>query len=152
MSRVINTLTAYQRLKQTMKRSTAGYGSALTTTYFITQGAEQGISVALGSIASYVYISLLTDHVDHFEKSSFQKEFLAPIGAAAFEMTWNHAPFSFDFDYGATFVGFLAYKFALSTVLYETVREMMIPSNEDAPVPEPREPDSEVIPPPGSVD
>jgi hypothetical protein len=43
-----------------------------------------------------------------------------------FEVSWNNAPFAFDFDYGATFVGFLAYKFALSTVLYQIVREMMI--------------------------
>ena len=54
----------------------------------------------------------------------------APLGAAAFEVSWNNAPFAFDFDYGATFVGFLAYKFALSTVLYQTVREMMIGDSE----------------------
>jgi hypothetical protein len=41
-------------------------------------------------------------------------------------MLWNKAPFAFDFDYGSTFVGFLAYKFALSTVLYETIKEMML--------------------------
>jgi hypothetical protein len=68
--------------------------------------------------------------VDTFEKSAFQTEFLAPLGAAAFEMAWNDAPFAFDFDYGATFVGFLAYKFALSTVLYETIREMMLESSD----------------------
>jgi hypothetical protein len=39
---------------------------------------------------------------------------------------WNHAPFGFDFDYGATFVGFLAYKIALLTVIYEEVAKMMI--------------------------
>jgi hypothetical protein len=71
-------------------------------------------------------VTLLSDRVDKFENSAIQKEFLAPLGAAAFEVSWNNAPFAFDFDYGATFVGFLAYKFALSTVLFETVREMMI--------------------------
>jgi hypothetical protein len=45
-------------------------------------------------------------------------------------MAWNDAPFAFDFDYGATFVGFLAYKFALSTVLYQTVRDMMLESSD----------------------
>ena len=59
-------------------------------------------------------------------KKKIQKEFFAPLGAAAFEVSWNNAPFAFDFDYGATFVGFLAYKFALSSVLYQIVREMMI--------------------------
>jgi hypothetical protein len=47
-------------------------------------------------------------------------------------VSWNNAPFAFDFDYGATFIGFLAYKFALSTVLYETVRKMMIEDGEAA--------------------
>ena len=122
--------TEYSRIKTTLKRSTAGYGSALSASYFITQGADQGVSAALGAIASYAYVSLLSDRVDKLENSTIQKEFLAPLGAAAFEVSWNNAPFAFDFDYGATFVGFLAYKFALSTVLYETVREMMIGDSE----------------------
>ena len=118
--------TEYIRLKNTLKKSTLGYGSALSASYFIAQGADQGVSAVIGATASYVYVSLLCDRVDTFEKSAFQKEFLAPLSAAAFEMSWNNAPFAFDFDYGVTFIGFLAYKFALSTVLYETVREMMI--------------------------
>jgi hypothetical protein len=88
------------------------------------------VSATLGAAASYAYISLLSDRVDKLEKSSFQKEFIAPLSAAAFEVSWNNAPFAFDFDYGATFVGFLAYKFAISTVLYETVRDMMISDSE----------------------
>ena len=59
-----------------------------------------------------------------------QKEFIAPISAAALEVSWNNAPFAFDFDYGATFVGFLAYKFALTSVLYETIRTMIITDGE----------------------
>ena len=116
----------YRRLKKSLRNSTAGYGSALATSYFITQGAEMGVSATLGGLASYAYLSLLEDHVDNIENSPFQKQFLAPISIAAFEMAWNNAPFAFDFDYGATFVGFLAYKFALTTVLYEMVREMLI--------------------------
>ena len=116
----------YRRLKKSLRNSTAGYGSALATYYFITQGAEMSVCATLGGLASYAYISLLEDHVDNIENSPFQKQFLAPISAAAFEMAWNNAPFAFDFDYGATFVGFLAYKFALTTVLYEMVREMLI--------------------------
>lgn len=116
----------YTRLKKNLKKSTAGYGSALATSYFITQGAEMGVSATLGAVASYMYIYLLEDHVDNIEKSPLQKQFFAPIGAAGFEMAWNHAPFAFDFDYGATFVGFLAYKFALSTVIYETIKDMLL--------------------------
>jgi hypothetical protein len=120
----------YGRLKTTLKKSTVGYGSALSASYFITQGADQGVSATLGAVASYAYVTLLSDRVDRFEKSAIQNEFLAPLGTAAFEVAWNNAPFAFDFDYGATFVGFLAYKFALSTVLYQTVREMMIGDSE----------------------
>ena len=116
----------YKRLKKTLKNSTAGYGSALSASYFITQGADQGVSAMLGAVTSYAYVSLLSDRVDKLEKSTIQKEFFAPLSAAAFEVSWNNAPFAFDFDYGATFVGFLAYKFALTSVIYETVRHMMI--------------------------
>ena len=122
----IKPVTEYKRLKNTLKRSTAAYGTALAASHFITQGAEQGVSATLGAAASYAYISLLSDRVDKLEKSSFQKEFIAPLSAAAFEVSWNNAPFAFDFDYGATFVGFLAYKFALTSVLYETIRGMLI--------------------------
>jgi hypothetical protein len=126
----IKPVPEYKRLKSTLKRSTAAYGTALAATHFITQGAEQGVSATLGAAASYAYISLLSDRVDNLEKSSFQKEFIAPLSTAAFEVSWNNAPFAFDFDYGATFVGFLAYKFAISTVLYEIVRDMMIADSE----------------------
>ena len=44
--------TEYSRLKTTLKRSTAGYGSALSASYFITQGADQGVSAVLGAAAS----------------------------------------------------------------------------------------------------
>jgi hypothetical protein len=118
--------TEYTHLKKTLKNSTAAYGSALSASYFITQGADHGVSAMLGAVTSYAYVSLLSDRVDKLENSTIQKEFFAPLGAAAFEVSWNNAPFAFDFDYGATFVGFLAYKFALSTVLYQIVREMMI--------------------------
>jgi len=122
--------TEYTRLKNTLKKSTVGYGTVLSASYFITQGADQGVSAMVGATASYAYVTLLSNRVDTFEKSAFQTEFLAPLGVAAFEVSWNNAPFAFDFDYGATFVGFLAYKFALSTVLYETVREMMLGDSE----------------------
>jgi len=103
---IIQKSTEYEHLKKTLKRSTGGYGTVLSASYFITQGADQGVSATLGAVASYAYVSLLSDRVDNFENSTFQKEFLAPLGAAAFEVSWNNAPFAFDFDYGATFVDF----------------------------------------------
>jgi len=111
--------TDYGKLKKRINRSTIGYGSALTTMYFITHGAEQGVSASLGVLSSFVYLSLLERHVDNIEKSPFQKQLMAPIGTAVFEAVWNSAPFAFDFDYGATFVGFLAYKLALLSVVYD---------------------------------
>jgi hypothetical protein len=123
--------TDYDKLKKTINLSTLGYGSALTTMYFITQGAEQGVSASLGVLSSFVYISLLERHVDNIEKSLFQKQLLAPIGTAVFEAMWNSAPFAFDFDYGATFVGFLAYKVALLSVVYDEVKRMLGSEDEE---------------------
>ena len=104
-----------------------GYGTALTSTYFITQGAAEGVSATLGVASSLAYIGLLTKTVDNIENTSpFQKQLLVPVGTAIFETVWNHAPFAFDFDYGATFVGFLAYKAALLNIVYDEVRKMII--------------------------
>lgn len=126
LNAVVPPKTEYQRLKRKINKNTFTYGTALTSAYFITQGAAEGVSATLGVATSLAYISLLESHVDNIEKSSFQKQLLAPIGTAIFETMWNHAPFGFDFDYGATFVGFLAYKIALLTVVYEEIVRMMI--------------------------
>jgi hypothetical protein len=115
----------YSRLKYDLKKSTARCGTLLSTSSFITQGSDQGVSTVLGVVASYTYLSLLSERVDNLEETRYPKEFLAPLSAAMFEIAWNNAPFAFDFDYGATFIGFLAYKFALSSILYETVKEML---------------------------
>lgn len=116
----------YEKLKRRINQTTLGYGTAITSMYFITHGAEEGVSATLGVASSLAYISLLAKRVDTIETSSpFQKQLFAPVGTAVFETMWNHAPFAFDFDYGATFVGFLAYKFALLVVLYEEIRRMI---------------------------
>jgi hypothetical protein len=101
----------YEKLKRKINQTTLGYGTAITSMYFITHGAEEGVSATLGVVSSLAYIRLLAKRVDTIETSSpFQKQLLAPVGTAIFETMWNHAPFAFDFDYGATLVGFLAYK------------------------------------------
>lgn len=115
----------YINIKSGLRKSTAQYGIAITAGYFIAHGAEQGISAGLGSIGSYLYVALLSDRVENIEKSTFPMEFLAPISLVAFETAWNNANHMFEFDYGCSFIGFLAYKFALSTVIYEVVREML---------------------------
>jgi pimeloyl-ACP methyl ester carboxylesterase len=120
----------YDKLKKRINLATLGYGGALTSMYFITHGADQGVSSTIGVATSLAYINLLERHVDNIERSPFQKQLLAPIGTAIFETVWNSAPFAFDFDYGATFVGFLAYKVALLTVVYDEVRRMLISDDE----------------------
>ena len=121
--------TEYQKLKSKINKTTFTYGTALTSTYFITQGADQGVSAALGVASSLGYINLLSNRVDNIDKPSFQTQLLVPVGTAIFETMWNNAPFGFDFDYGATLMGFLAYKVALLTVIYEEVRKMLISTN-----------------------
>lgn len=113
----------YEKLKRDLKKSTLGYGSAIATSYFVTMGAEQGLSASVGVLTSFVYMDLLGKHVDTLAS---KKQLLAPLSACVFETLWNSAPFAFDFDYGATFVGFLAYKMALCQVLYDVVRDWMI--------------------------
>ena len=123
--------TEYEKLKTKLQRSTIGYGTAIASSYFITQGAAEGVSATLGAVTSLTYLKTLSKHVDEIETPHFQKHILIPVGAAIFERMWNHAPFSFDFDYGATFIGFLAYKFALTNVLYDVVREMLIEDSDN---------------------
>ena len=69
--------TDYDKLKKSINRATLGYGGALTSMYFITQGAEQGVSSTLGVATSFAYIALLERHVDNIERSPFQKQLLA---------------------------------------------------------------------------
>jgi len=122
-----NPKTEYEKLKTNINRTTLGYGTVISSMYFVTQGAEEGISATLGVISSLAYIGSLTQRVDNIEKSTpFQKQLLVPVGTAIFETMWNNAPFAFDFDYGATFIGFLAYKAALLAVLYDEVRKMIL--------------------------
>lgn len=113
----------YERLKKDLKKSTLAYGSAIASSYFITTGAEQGLSASVGVLSSFVYVDLLGKHVDTLGS---KKQLLAPLAACVFETLWNDAPFGFDFDYGATFVGFLAYKMALCQVLYDVIRDWMV--------------------------
>lgn len=127
--------TEYQKLKCKIYKTTLGYGATLSSVYFITHGAAEGVSSALGVASSLGYIGLLSGRVDNIDKPSEfmwrQTQFVVPISTAIFETMWNDAPFAFDFDYGATLMGFLAYKAALLTVLYEEVRKMLITSEDD---------------------
>ena len=126
VSKLDNGNREYEKLKKRLRKSTASYGAVLSTASFITQGSDKGLSMTLGVLTSYTYLSSLEKYVDDIETSGFPNQFLVPISIAAVEVIWNSAPFSFDFDYGSTFIGFLSYKFAIINVLYETVKDWLI--------------------------
>ena len=126
VSKLDNGNREYEKLKKRLRKSTASYGAVLSTASFITQGSDKGLSMTLGVLTSYTYLSSLEKYVDDIETSGFPNQFLVPVSIAAFEVIWNSAPFSFDFDYGSTFIGFLSYKFAIINVLYETVKDWLI--------------------------
>ena len=132
VSKLDNGNKEYEKLKKRLRKSTIGYGTALSTASFITQGSDKGLSMTLGVLTSYTYLSSLEKYVDNIETSGFPNQFSAPLSVAAFEVFWNSAPFSFDFDYGSTFLGFLSYKFAIINVLYETVKDWMISDSENS--------------------
>jgi hypothetical protein len=87
----------YEKLKTKINRTTLGYGTALTSSYFIAYGAEEGVSATLGVVSSLAYIGLLTRNVDNIEKlftisktvvgSRRYRRFLKQCG--------NNAPFGF---------------------------------------------------------
>lgn len=62
----------YEKLKNNLNKSTLAYGSAIASSYFITQGAEQGVSATVGVVSSLMYMRLLERHVDTVERSPFQ--------------------------------------------------------------------------------
>jgi hypothetical protein len=47
------------------------------------------------------------------------------------EGIWNHTPIPFEFDYGATLFGFLTYKIALLSILYDNIRKMLLEQNNE---------------------
>jgi hypothetical protein len=116
----------YKTLRKNLKKSTLAYGSVIASSYFITLGAEEGVSATVGAASSLAYVHFLEKYVDTIERSPFQKQLLIPVGTCVFETMWNKAPFAFDFDYGATFAGFLAYKMALCAVLYDVVKDILL--------------------------
>ena len=70
----------YKKLKKRVLSSTFAYGTSITTLYFMTYGAEEGVSAALGFATSIGYLSLLTRSVDNIEKYPVQPQLLIPVG------------------------------------------------------------------------
>ena len=127
MITTIKCSTNYQTLKKKLKRNTLLAGSGLVACNTVTGSSMAGIATGLGVATSFTYLSLLCNHVDNIEDSadSLQKHITVPVTVAVFETWWNHHFPEYTLNQGHTLVGFLAYQFAVLTILYDTVREML---------------------------
>lgn len=154
MITTIKCSTNYQTLKKKLKRNTLLAGSGLVACNTVTGSSLAGIATGLGVATSFTYLSLLCNHVDKIEDSdSFQKHIAVPVTVAVFETWWNHQFPEYTLNQGYTLVGFLSYQFAVLTILYDTVREMLTqpqPSSceQSSSVPPPLEPQLEPEPEP----
>lgn len=121
--------TNYQNLKKKLKRNTLLAGTGLTACNTVTGNSLAGIATGLGVATSFAYLSLLCDHVDKIEDSnSFQKQIVVPVTVAVFETWWNHQFPEYALNQGYTLVGFLSYQFAVLTILYDAVKDMLTPT------------------------
>lgn len=149
MITTIKCSTNYQTLKKKLKRNTLLAGSGLVACNTVTGSSLAGIATGLGVATSFTYLSLLCNHVDKIEDSdSFQKHIAVPVTVAVFETWWNHQFPEYTLNQGYTLVGFLSYQFAVLTILYDTVREMLTQSQpssceQSSSVPPPPEPQPE---------
>lgn len=116
----------YVKLKKNLRKNTMFAGTALVACNTLTGDTLTGLSTAIGVGTSLAYLNLLINHVDNIESSdSIQKHIAVPVGVAIFESWWNHNFHEYPLNPGDTFVGFLSYQFALLTILYDTVSEML---------------------------
>jgi len=113
----------YKEIKRTLKRDTLKCGVALGAVHTGLNGVVGGASSAVGTLASLVYVDMLGKYVDEVEENPFQKQLLAPTGAAVFETVSNelHA-FPFEFNYTETLICFLSYKLALFFMTFNELR------------------------------
>lgn len=121
-----STTATYPTLKRRLRSTTARIGSAFTA-YYAFMSPQAGVSAAVGTLASLVYMQSLIKTVDSVEDPSHvQKQLFVPIATALVENFWNaHVP-DFQLNYGVTTVCFLSYQLALMTLLYDVVRHMLL--------------------------
>ena len=118
----------YEHIKTKIKKTTLRYGAAISTYHFIFHTPVDGISASVGTLASYIYVDSLSYYVDNIEKAQgLNKRLLVPTILALSESLWNSSSLPFDFNMGATLIGFLAYKMAF----YQIVAEELLIDNED---------------------
>lgn len=113
---------SYSKIKHRFKKDTFKVGAAVSGYYFITQGATLGLSSLLGSTASFVYVNMLSNHVDNIEKGSNSNHMLVPICMTLSEVLWNRHHPDIQLDFITTYIGFFAYKLALFRIMYDAIR------------------------------
>lgn len=85
----------YEKLKRRINQTTLGYGTAITSMYFITHGAEEGVSRdARGREFARVHQSSREACRCHRSPSPFQKQLFAPVGTAVLKPCgiMHHSP------------------------------------------------------------
>ena len=83
-----------------------------------------GASSIVGTVASVAYVDMLGRYVDRIEDRPSQKQLLAPMSAAVFEVACNNTELlPFDFNYTETLICFLSYKIALFLMAYRSLNE-----------------------------
>ena len=112
-------LTSYPTLKNKLRKNTLALNGVFTTYYACTGGEPAAVSALIGAAASMAYLSVLSRNVEtlDFTKSGV----LVPLAVALVEKV---APY--DFSYEATLVTFLSYQFAVVSLLYDEVRDIML--------------------------
>lgn len=114
----------YPKLKNKLRKNTLALSSVFTTYYGITGGEPGAISALVGAGASFVYLEVLSKNVESldFTKSGV----LVPLATALFEKA-----VPYDFNYEATLVTFLSYQFAVLSLLYDEIKDILGDYNKD---------------------
>jgi len=131
VSCVQHTSLSFPHVKKKLKTNTLKIGSAVTSFYFLSSGVSLGTSALLGSVSSFAYIHMLSNHVENIETTKFQKQMIVPVAMAIIESTWNHSTTPFDLDFLTTLVGFFAYKLALFEIILDIVKEDFKPVEDE---------------------
>jgi hypothetical protein len=115
---------SYVNIKKNLKIDTARVGAAVSGYYFISHGVSLGMSSLLGSSASFMYISMLSNHVDNIaqDKGSSSNHLLVPLCMTLSETLWNSHHPDLHLDFITTFIGFFSYKLAVSRIVYDAIR------------------------------
>lgn len=116
----------YHEIKSTLKRDTLACGIGLSAFHSTLNGVAGGASSIVGTAASVAYVDMLGRYVDRIgiEDRPSQKQLLAPMSAAVFEVACNNTEFlPFDFNYTETLICFLSYKIALFLMAYRSLNE-----------------------------